>query len=791
MALSAQWDVGNSLFGAASGLRALASVLSKEEVHVQAVYAFESIGARLIVDDALHGEAVDALNGNESVRVAGMKLLIGLQSGGLVHALRGSPSCVRTFLLVAALKGCSYEPQEIADILHEIMVSTKLLSQVPVAARQLRSMIKAISGNAEGMLKSFVDRNMEVVTALAGSAVRCTQESWQKIPEKDMGKLLTNAFNAIQSDEFDCTELSGKTGLIRIASIMLWLNPDQTGVFSGEECVVGSKIGKLRIRRAKARSSERRPGWTVNNWKALRSSTSFIKGDAADEEFIVPHPSTNIIPLKATRQYYASIAVTAGHVDVFGGYAAALLDCIFDYGRLDRFEPSQPNHDALLHDAEQWDHMGAKDFVPLRSLWPSSFLSDLKESGGLWADLGWCPDAIEQPRLSMYQEMSTHIVNQQRLARQSVDPNDISHVANATYNSMGVYSKFISAMSKHWRVSRGKENVLQGEEKKMLQHIETLVASAMLLSQQRPIGDVAPYFNPATPGHWIWDALDSAGLLLSELAGLCLKASVNPSTMSFKPNRAIQSTDLIVATHGRVGFPYVLQAHSCLQEDALAVTVIAGTIRYNEHAYDVVLEMMPTEDTPASFQKLRQHAVATNPQLDQATAGASFDHLSSPCRLSANPNETKLTHLIATSETCLFLKTRLSSQPHPDRTPFSQLVSYKNTALRIAAAEHMNDESWHGIHNLDPSIPASFQEQIRIVECEYPVRDQVKAHEVNRVVTMIPHDQVQRFFAADPIFCGPAWARKLRVQHFMPIADCVRIMLEDKRGSKLITRGML
>ncbi|SMR46779.1 unnamed protein product [Zymoseptoria tritici ST99CH_1E4] len=764
MSLSAQWDVGNSLSGAASGMRALALVLSKEEVQPQAGFAFDAIGARLNVDDALHGDAVVALNGDESVRLAGIKLLIGLQSGGVAQALRSSSSCVRTFLLVAALKGCSYEEQEIADILYEMMRSTNLLSQVPIAPRQLRRMVKAVSGNAEGMLE---------------------QTTWEKIPEKDMGKLLMNAFNATESGVFDCTEVSGNTGLIRIASIMLWLSPEQTGLFAGEDCIFGSKTGQLRIKYAANTSPLDHAGvsaWTVKNWRALKSSISIITDDPDDEEFIAPHPYTNMIPLGVTRQYYANLAISARGTDLLGGFAAALLDSISDFGRAIPYDTNR-----FIQEPKRWAEAILYDNVPLRKLWPSSFLHNLKQPGGLWESLGWTPSEIEQSRLPVYQDLTTYIESEraitaerllQRLSYRDVDDHSENTEKTAPiYSGTAVREVFKDAVSKHWPSPSTVEKVLF--------HIETLVASALLLSQQRPIGTITPFFNPATPGDWIWDAMGRVGCMLPKLAELCLKASVNPCNAAFKikGNRS----PLMVASHGRVAFPYILRDHSCLQEDALAVSVIAGNMRYNDRAHEVVLETSPTEDAPGSLQKQRPPSAMTA----QAGPGASSDDSTATFKLPANTNESKLTHLIAETETSLLLKTRLSSEPHPDRAQFTQVVSYKDTALRIAAAEHMDDESWHGIHNMDRRISPDFLQQIRLVECESLARDQVQASGVDRVVTKMPHDQAQRFFAADPVFCGMPWEIKLRVQQFMPIDDCVKIMVEDEgMGSKLITRGI-
>ena len=61
MTLQPQWDVGKSVFDAASSLRSLMAAGAVDDFQPQAVLAAERLGSNLIFDPRRIEEAVDAL----------------------------------------------------------------------------------------------------------------------------------------------------------------------------------------------------------------------------------------------------------------------------------------------------------------------------------------------------------------------------------------------------------------------------------------------------------------------------------------------------------------------------------------------------------------------------------------------------------------------------------------------------------------------------------------------------------------------------------------------------------
>lgn len=334
------------------------------------------------------------MKGNESIRLASTKLFIGIQAGGLIARLRESTACIRSFLLIAALKACSYEEREIADILYQFMVTTGLLNVTAVALRQLQDLVRGLSGHTETLLELVLQRNMEVVDVLlaTNTSFSCAQFHWQKIPEKDLGKLLDHAFDAVQCDDYNLTELYGSLGLIRLANILLWLSPADVVLFCAQQCILGSKTGKVKIfcGNASLQINRAKPGWATKSWKAMKSTTSVIKGGIDNEEFIAPHLVVNKIPTGSTRLFYADFFVTSAKLDEIGGLAAGVLDCILD------IEYAVPNYSIHKTTSEQEITRQRSTRKMLKKLYSNVFLQSASDSGDLWQRHGWKNDNISK-----------------------------------------------------------------------------------------------------------------------------------------------------------------------------------------------------------------------------------------------------------------------------------------------------------------------------------------------------------------------------------------------------------
>lgn len=187
----------------------------------------------MIVSPKLISDGVDALNGNENVRLADAKLLVGISWGGIAAQMRRSTACVRAFLLISALKICAYDDLGIAEIIYEYLSGAKLLDSEPVSVQQLKDLIDVVSGHSNALLASVQHIMDEVVQCLSNQG----SENWprscfESLAVKSIGEIFLCCFEAIQQDEGKYIELSGQDGLIWIATVLLWLCPDDVGFFS-------------------------------------------------------------------------------------------------------------------------------------------------------------------------------------------------------------------------------------------------------------------------------------------------------------------------------------------------------------------------------------------------------------------------------------------------------------------------------------------------------------------------------------------------------------------------------
>ena len=89
-----QWDLSRTTDNSQIAIRELVRTCSMDDVQFQAVLAFENLGAGLLVDKSRLGEAIDALGGRKSERLARISLLVGLSGDGLPRTLRNSTGCV-------------------------------------------------------------------------------------------------------------------------------------------------------------------------------------------------------------------------------------------------------------------------------------------------------------------------------------------------------------------------------------------------------------------------------------------------------------------------------------------------------------------------------------------------------------------------------------------------------------------------------------------------------------------------------------------------------------------------
>ena len=143
-----QWEAPSLIPAGLSVLDRVLSLVkaaSQDDVQPQAVIALETLGAGCHVSSHLISEGIDALNGQESIRLKDSKALLGLVNSNVVAEFRTSTARVQAFLLSTALLSCGFNETEISDIFYEMLSYRKLLKGNPVSRGQLRDLVKGLS----------------------------------------------------------------------------------------------------------------------------------------------------------------------------------------------------------------------------------------------------------------------------------------------------------------------------------------------------------------------------------------------------------------------------------------------------------------------------------------------------------------------------------------------------------------------------------------------------------------------------------------------------------------------
>jgi hypothetical protein len=126
----------------ADRLVSLIKAASQDDVQPQAAKALENLGARCLVSNDLISQGIDALNGNQSIRLRDTKAFIGVSSGGIAAEFRTSTSCIRAFLLVTVLEACGYSEGDIGEVIYHMLSYTDVLRNSPASIKQIQAAVR-------------------------------------------------------------------------------------------------------------------------------------------------------------------------------------------------------------------------------------------------------------------------------------------------------------------------------------------------------------------------------------------------------------------------------------------------------------------------------------------------------------------------------------------------------------------------------------------------------------------------------------------------------------------------
>ena len=704
----------------------------------------ERIGGYLNVGGPLYSNAIDALGGNKSVRFANAKLLIGLSWGGVADQLRHSSAGVRTFLLMAALKGCMYDDGGIGQILYDFMDVHGILHHQAASIRQLQSLVSILSGNCEPLLTSMIDTHQELVRKLTYGA----KESWTghyfaTFESKEMAKLLMHAFDAIQDRSIDYVELTGVSGLVWIASLLLWINQEEVGLFCWGQHLMGAAHGKVRLEiDSTGVPVAEDASWNIKTWRSGKWTEYVIPMMLSTERF-QSRRVRDIIPRQSVRSFFLERDVDETEkTSIIGGVAAGLVDAALKLGRLSNIPPENP--------------------VLPRSVATKSIKRDIRYSmlcpetsqqrgGTILQDFGWNRESIADHQNS--------ILNFMLSKPNAIKEDSITSFLRQTYPELDM-----------------------GQELDIITSATKIAVHAIVAFHQEHDGCEHFYYNDHDSSClWRFWSTDGPLLPLEILREKCYQLSGfehDPLASGFNP--------LVLASNGRIGYPQVCIDHATTQSGLLDLRIIAGQIRFEKSIFSSVIE-----------QRGERHSVP--PRRGHSHWSASILGKDPPVfTLDPSPENYQMSdgskcdyrhnveYHFAVDSTSLMMRTYLSS---PSGGKYD--VNYRECIEQIAFATHLK------ARKIPLSMSIILQDfierdllQVSVMPCGQPgTVNNSRQHP--RFVTMLPSSQESRFFEAHPQFM-PTGVEDLYVQQGASLASCIRetfVSGKPKGGNWKIVTG--
>ena len=384
-----QWDIGTSAFTAGGQLLGLIAAATQDDVQIAAVIAAEAIGSLMIVDPALIGQAVDALNKNKNFRVESIKLHLGLSKGGISGQLLQSSAALRTFLLISVLRR-GMEAADIGHLLYEMLAKIRGANMPPVSSSQLQSFVQSLEGYCFKMWKQ--DNNAEQYASLVmeNAAVQNgdTNSIFQPFQPDTAAKILLAAFEAIQKEEIEQLQF-GRDSALWIIVILCWLFPHNVQVLDWK----GYKLISSSISPAKVsiQLDSESLSWDMKFWYKTGEPSSFIHLPRSQtyDYIILPGFVPKEMMYVTLRTKFTS---QQPELDIVGMLACALMRAAVRHGGLFRYKNERVEDEVLKRGLPH---------VAFRDVCSASFQSDLDD--GL-VSLGWPKGSIDLGYVEMIAE---------------------------------------------------------------------------------------------------------------------------------------------------------------------------------------------------------------------------------------------------------------------------------------------------------------------------------------------------------------------------------------------------
>lgn len=205
----------------------------------------EGLGAGLLIDQDRISEGIDALKGGESRRLSQLMIIIGLRNGGTARLMRESVACVASFVLAAAFKTC-FTDQETGSMFYDMMKFRRVLQSVPVSRTQIERAVGAIFGFGHKIVPTELFNRVSL-TIQARLAPGEMSGLFLRSTLREIAEILLWIFEAFQDTNVKKITLEGHQTGVWLASILVWLLPNETAIVLGDKRLFGTTSSHLTV----------------------------------------------------------------------------------------------------------------------------------------------------------------------------------------------------------------------------------------------------------------------------------------------------------------------------------------------------------------------------------------------------------------------------------------------------------------------------------------------------------------------------------------------------------------
>ena len=364
-AIQPQVDLVSTLVNSKNALLAVWKATSHDDVHSQALLTLERLGMKIQGNLSTRriSEASQALSNVNSKQFDWLKVSIGFPTGGVANIMRTSVSCIAAFLLVVACKTV-FTNSEIAAILFDMIEKSRIIRELPISKGQIEDLVDCLAGYGDAILPADIyNRAVSEISGNLRSMGKQTTAIFSRPSLENVAEILSRVFEALQDDEVKRISLEGTETAPWLASVFLWLFPEDTECVSFGTLLFGNSSARISIQITDGYR------WTIQEWRAEGKVSSVLIGSdhfAGMHHLEKQHSYIQLASARNKLMFQYSLA--ENDIDQMGQLAAALIQTAYEIGTLGS------------------RRMG---FVDLRTLCSENFT---KSHTGIIKEFGWVVD---------------------------------------------------------------------------------------------------------------------------------------------------------------------------------------------------------------------------------------------------------------------------------------------------------------------------------------------------------------------------------------------------------------